>query len=128
TQTGCVRHEKRRGHFFLSPREERAGRELERGELMKTSLLSPALSSLFVEEREKRSAAAPQANTCRTESITDLAPTSLARRRLGGDDDARTKRFKSSAQIGVVPRKVFDESSSFLSATGADQEVGEVAD
>src|SRR5437870_5689436 len=31
-QPNSVRHEKRRGLFSLSPREERAGRELERGE------------------------------------------------------------------------------------------------
>src|SRR5437773_1404160 len=32
SQTNTVRHEKSRGRFSLSPREERAGRELERGE------------------------------------------------------------------------------------------------
>jgi len=37
----------------LSPREERAGREPERGEIDKERLLSPALSSFFEEEREK---------------------------------------------------------------------------
>src|SRR5436305_3384641 len=31
-ETSCVRHEKRRGRVSLSPRKERAGRELERGE------------------------------------------------------------------------------------------------
>jgi len=38
----------------LSPREERAGRESERGEIDKKRLLSPALSSFFVEERERK--------------------------------------------------------------------------
>src|SRR5439155_25187423 len=56
------------------------------------------------------------------------APTSRARRRLGGDDDARTKRFKSRAQIRVVPCEVFDESAGLGGATGAEEEVREVAD
>src|ERR1044071_5206364 len=38
----------------LSPREERAGREPERGEIDKKRLLSPALSSFFEEERERK--------------------------------------------------------------------------
>jgi hypothetical protein len=38
------------------------GRELERGETDENGLLSPALSSFFEEEREKRPAAALQAN------------------------------------------------------------------
>ena len=40
------------GVLPLSPREERAGRELERGEIDKKRLLSPALSSFCEEERE----------------------------------------------------------------------------
>jgi len=38
----------------LSPREERVGREPERGEFLKNNLLSPTLSSLLEEEREKK--------------------------------------------------------------------------
>src|SRR2546421_3749517 len=54
SQTNNVRHEKRRGHFSLSPREERAGRELERGEL-KNGLLSPP-SPPFLGRRGRREA------------------------------------------------------------------------
>src|SRR5213075_824996 len=46
----------------LSPREERAGRESERGELDKKRLLSPALSSFFEEERERKRGCALKAN------------------------------------------------------------------
>src|SRR5206468_6421263 len=45
TQNAC-------GVLPLSPCEERAGRESERGEIDKKRLLSPALSSFFEEERE----------------------------------------------------------------------------
>ena len=46
-----------------------ARRELEKGEkLMKNGLLSPTLSSFFGEEREKASAAAPQAATLKVQS------------------------------------------------------------
>jgi len=38
----------------LSPCEARAGRELERGEIDKKRRLSPALSSFFEEERERK--------------------------------------------------------------------------
>jgi len=41
------------GVLPLSPREERAGRESERGEIDKKRLLSPTLSSFFEEERER---------------------------------------------------------------------------
>jgi len=47
TQNAC-------GVSPLSPCEERAGRELERGEIHKKRLLSPALSSFFEEERERK--------------------------------------------------------------------------
>ena len=50
------------GIFSLSPREERVGREPERGENTKNGLLSPAPLLFFWEERENGSAAAPQAN------------------------------------------------------------------
>jgi len=46
----------------LSPCEERAGRESERGETDKKRLLSPALSSFFEEERERKSGCALKAN------------------------------------------------------------------
>jgi len=46
TQNAC-------GVLPLSPREERAGREPERGGIDKKRLLSPALSSFFEEERER---------------------------------------------------------------------------
>jgi len=46
----------------LSPREERAGREPERGEIDKKRLLSPALSSFFEEERERKCGCALKAN------------------------------------------------------------------
>src|SRR5437867_7536140 len=57
-----VRHEKRRGRFSLSPREERAGRELERGETDEKRPPLPDPSPPFLEEREKGSARALQAN------------------------------------------------------------------
>src|SRR6185503_7280170 len=47
TQSAC-------GVLSLSPCEERAGREPERGEIDKKRLLSPALSSFCVEERESK--------------------------------------------------------------------------
>jgi len=46
----------------LSPREERAGGESERGEIDKKRLLSPALSSFFEEERERKCGCALKAN------------------------------------------------------------------
>src|SRR5438045_2114748 len=46
----------------LSLREERAGREPERGETDKKCLLSPALSSFFEEERERKRGCALKAN------------------------------------------------------------------
>ena len=49
------------GVLPLSPREERAGRESERGEIDKKRLLSPALSSFFEEERERKRACALKA-------------------------------------------------------------------
>ena len=45
-----------------------------------------------------------------------------------GDDDARPQRFKSSAQIRVVPREVFDEPAGFDGATVSQKEVREVTD
>jgi hypothetical protein len=47
TQKAC-------GILPLSPCEERAGREPERGEIDIKDLLSPALSSLFEEERVRK--------------------------------------------------------------------------
>jgi hypothetical protein len=55
TQNAC-------GVLPLSPREERAGREPERGEIDKKHLLSPALSSFFEEERERKCGGALKAN------------------------------------------------------------------
>jgi len=55
TQNGC-------GILPLSPCEERAGREPERGVIDKKRLLSPALSSLFEEERERKCGCALKAN------------------------------------------------------------------
>jgi len=52
-----------RAFFPLSPRGTSGERAGERG---KNRLLSPALSSFFVEEREKRSAAGSKQTTCRT--------------------------------------------------------------
>src|SRR6266496_1714399 len=49
-----------RGVLPLSPCEERAGREPERGET--EHLLSPALSSFFEEERERKRGCALKAN------------------------------------------------------------------
>jgi hypothetical protein len=49
--------------FPLSPYEERVGREPERGEIHKNYLLSPALSSFYEEEREKKYASLRQANS-----------------------------------------------------------------
>src|SRR5439155_15129257 len=58
----CVRHAKRSRHLPLSPREERAGRESERGVIDKKRLLSPGLSSFFEEERERKRGCALKAN------------------------------------------------------------------
>jgi len=54
--------QKAAGVLPLSPREERAGREPERGEIDKKRLLSPALSSFFEEERERKRGCALKAN------------------------------------------------------------------
>src|SRR5947207_6513627 len=51
-----------RGVLPLSPCEERAGREPERGETEEKHLLSPALSSFFEEERERKRGCALKAN------------------------------------------------------------------
>jgi len=51
-----------RGVLPLSPREERAGRESERGVIDKKRLLSPVLSSFFEEERERKRGCALKAN------------------------------------------------------------------
>jgi len=50
------------GFLPLSPREARAGRESERGEIDKERLLSPALSSFFEEERERNHSCTLKAN------------------------------------------------------------------
>src|SRR5256884_9529999 len=50
------------GFFPLSPRGTSGERAGERGKCDENALLSPALSSFFGEEREKRSAAGLQAN------------------------------------------------------------------
>ena len=50
------------GIFSLSPREERVGREPERGENTKNGLLSPAPLLFFWEERENGSATPLQSN------------------------------------------------------------------
>jgi len=55
TQDAC-------GILPLSPCEERAGRESERGETDKKRLLSPALSSFFEEERESKFGCALKVN------------------------------------------------------------------
>jgi hypothetical protein len=54
--------QKASGILPLSPREERAGREPERGEIDMKRLLSPALSSYFEEERERKRGCALEAN------------------------------------------------------------------
>ena len=51
-----------RGVLPLSPCEKRAGRESERGGIDKKRLLSPALSSFFEEERERKCGCALKAN------------------------------------------------------------------
>jgi len=51
-----------RGVLPLSPCEERAGREPERGETEEKHLLSPSLSSFFEEERERKRGCALKAN------------------------------------------------------------------
>ena len=48
----------------LSPHEERVGRELERGDLNKTRLLSPALSSFLRQEERKKCSAIWHFSTC----------------------------------------------------------------
>jgi len=53
------------GFLPLSPCEERAGREPERGEIDKMRLLSPTLSSFCEEERESKSGCALKANLLR---------------------------------------------------------------
>src|SRR5439155_3718996 len=58
----CSARKRSRRFASLSPREERAGRESERGVIDKKRLLSPALSSFFVEERERRRCCALKAN------------------------------------------------------------------
>jgi hypothetical protein len=55
TQDAC-------GILPLSPCEERAGREPERGEIDKNRLLSPALSSFCEEARERKCGCALKAN------------------------------------------------------------------
>src|SRR6185503_8924932 len=55
TQNAC-------GILPLSPCEERAGREPERGGIDKSRLLSPALSSFFEEERERKCGCALKPN------------------------------------------------------------------
>jgi hypothetical protein len=50
------------GVLPLSPREERAGREPERGGIDRKHLLSPTLSSFFEEERESKRGCALKAN------------------------------------------------------------------
>jgi len=55
TQDAC-------GIFPLTPCEERAGRESERGEIDIKRLLSPALSSFCEEERERKCSCALKAN------------------------------------------------------------------
>src|SRR5881394_3417386 len=64
TQNAC-------GVLPLSPCEERAGREPERGETDKKRLLSPALSSFFEEERERK---------CASALITNPLPNTTAHR------------------------------------------------
>jgi len=54
--------QKASGVLPLSPREERAGREPERGEIDMKRLLSPALSSFFEEERERKRGCVLKAN------------------------------------------------------------------
>jgi len=70
TQDAC-------GNLPLSPCEERAGRESERGEIDKKRLLSPALSSLLEEERERKCGCALKANLL-PNTINWSATTALA--------------------------------------------------
>ena len=62
----------------LSPREERVGRESERGEIDKKRLYSPALSSFFEEERERRMRLCAQRKTFAEHNWRDACPTLLA--------------------------------------------------
>src|SRR5438874_5394142 len=80
-----------RGVLPLSPCEERAGRGPERGETDEKHLLSPALSSFFEEERERKRGCALKANllpnTTGLRSLR-LAAASPAETRGNGFDSA----------------------------------------
>src|SRR6266498_1425160 len=71
SETSCVRHAKRLRGFALSPREERAGRESERGETDKKCLLSPALSSFLRRRGRANADARPKQTFCRTKLVCD---------------------------------------------------------
>ena len=75
----------------LSPCEERAGRESERGGIDKKRLLSPALSSFFEEERERKCGCALKANLL--PNTTGLRP--------AGALPASQRLYKSSASVAL---------------------------
>src|SRR6266550_1952682 len=64
TQNAC-------GVLPLSPREERAGRESERGETDKKCLLSPALSSFLRRRGRENAVARSKQIFCRTQLVCD---------------------------------------------------------
>jgi hypothetical protein len=65
TQNAC-------GVLALSPREERAGREPERGEIDKKRLLSPALSSFLRRRGREKAVTRSKQIFCRTQPILSL--------------------------------------------------------
>ena len=70
--TNSVRHEKRRGRFSLSPREERAGREVERWETDEKRPPPPRPSPPFLGRRGRReSLLRSKQTTCRTLLVCD---------------------------------------------------------
>jgi len=71
SQSSCVRHAKACGALPLSPREERAGRESERGETDKKILLSPALSSFLRRRGRENSVTRSKQIFFRTQRLTE---------------------------------------------------------
>src|SRR5205809_816791 len=88
----------------LLARNERGERWRE-GKLMNNGLLSPALSS-FLGRRGRREALLRSSKLLAEQywsQTRDRKSRARWSRKLGGDDDAGTKRFKSRAQIRLVP-------------------------
>jgi len=72
SQSSCVRYAKSlRRSASLSPREERAGRESERGETDKKILLSPALSSFLRRRGRENSVTRSKQIFFRTQRLTE---------------------------------------------------------